>query len=97
MAESSKKPRGRAFKKGESGNPGGRPKLPEDVRHVRELAREYTHDAILALAETMKDGGWSAKVAAANVLIERGWGKAEQPVTGPDGGEIQHAIRIVFE
>lgn len=97
MAENSKKPRGKPFKAGASGNPGGRPKLPEDVKHVRELAREYTQDAILALADTVKNGGWSARVSAATALLERGWGKPEQPLTGPDGGEIRQAIRVLFE
>lgn len=89
MAESSKKPRGKPFPKGKTGNPGGRPKLPEDVKHVRELARQYTADAVHALVETLKEGGWSAKVAAANALLDRGWGKSEQPIVGPDGGAIQ--------
>lgn len=97
MAESSKKPRGKPFPKGKTGNPGGRPKLPEDVKHVRELARQYTADAVNALVETLKEGGWSAKVAAANVLLDRGWGKSEQPLVGADGGDIKHAVRIIFE
>ena len=49
-AESSKKaPRGKAFSKGKSGNPGGRPKLPEDVKHVRELARQRNFGRSLVL------------------------------------------------
>jgi hypothetical protein len=97
-AESSKKaPRGKAFAKGKSGNPGGRPKLPEDVKHVRELARQYTLEAVKALVQTMEEGGWSAKVAAANALIDRGWGKAEQPITGADGGDIKHSVKVTFD
>ena len=38
-SETAKFTRGRPFAKGQSGNPGGRPK--ED-RHIRELARERT-------------------------------------------------------
>ena len=34
------------FKKGRSGNPGGRPK---EIGEVRELARQYTPQAIEAL------------------------------------------------
>lgn len=97
MAESSKKkPRGKPFVKGQTGNPGGRPKLPEDVKHVRELARQYTTQAVEALVETLKDGGWSAKVAAANVLLDRGWGKSEQPITGADGGPLRTESKIDF-
>lgn len=88
-AQSSKKPRGTPFKAGKSGNPGGRPKLPEDVRHVRELARQYTQAAVDALVEVLGSDGAAGKVAAANALLDRGWGKAEQPLVGPEGGPIQ--------
>lgn len=76
------KPRGKPFAPGQSGNPGGRPKLPEDVMHVRALARQYTAQAVEALVDVMIGGSGSARVAAANALLERGWGKAEQPITG---------------
>lgn len=91
------KPRGIGFAKGKSGNPAGRPKLPEDVKHVRELAREYTLEAVQSLAEVMRDGSAAARVSAANAILERGWGKPEQPVTGPDGGDIRHVVRVIFE
>lgn len=79
-----------AFKPGKSGNPGGRPKLPEDVKHVRELARQYTAQAVAALVEVLGSDSAAGKVAAANALLDRGWGKSEQPITGPEGGPMQH-------
>lgn len=95
MAENSKKPRGKPFPKGKTGNPGGRPKLPEDVRHVRELARQYTEQAIETLAKVMRSSkSDSAKVAAVNTILERGWGKAPQPVTGEEGGPVEVVGRI---
>ena len=33
-----------------------------------------------------------AKVAAANSLMDRGWGKAAQPITGEDEGPIQLTV-----
>jgi len=66
-----------AFKPGQSGNPGGRPKLPEDVKNVRELARSFTQEAVNALVDVLREGGASAKVSAAQALLDRGWGKAE--------------------
>ena len=42
---------GRPFLRGQSGNPGGRPK---DLVHVKELAREYTEKAVMTLAEIME-------------------------------------------
>lgn len=98
MAESSKKQRGRPFPKGVSGNPGGREKLPEDIKHVRELAREYTAEAVAALASVMASGSGPAKVAAANALLDRGWGKAAQVIAGDDeGGPVKHTVRVIFE
>jgi hypothetical protein len=81
-AESSKKPRGKAFAKGKSGNPGGRPKLPEDIKHVRELARKYTASAVAALVEVLDGDSAAARVAAANAILDRGWGKPEQAIVG---------------
>lgn len=63
--------------KGQSGNPGGRPK---EIGHVRELARQHTEEAIRTLAAIMTDKGAkeTARVAAAEALLDRGWGKAPQ-------------------
>ena len=85
-----------AFKPGRSGNPGGRPKLPEDVKNVRELARQYTSQAVAALVEVMQESkSDAARVAAVNALLDRGWGKAAQPVTGEDGeGPVGYAVTL---
>lgn len=76
-----------AFKKGKSGNPGGRPK---ENKEVQALAREYTEDAIARLVHWMKSDNAKASVSASNVLLDRGWGKAAQAHehTGADGGPI---------
>jgi hypothetical protein len=39
----------------------------------------------------------SARVAAAQTLLDRGWGKAPQEHTGPDGGDIKVTIRQIIE
>lgn len=64
---------------GQSGNPGGRPK---SVGEVRRLAREQTVLAIQTLVEVASDPNATpaARVAAAGVLLDRGYGKAVQPV-----------------
>jgi len=39
----------------------------------------------------------SARVNAANYLLDRGWGRAAQPVTGADGQDIKITIRTILE
>lgn len=72
-----KKPSGRPFAKGTSGNPGGRPKTPFEVL---EAARERSVRAVERLAELMEHDEPYA-VTAANALLDRGWGKPNQPMT----------------
>ena len=65
---------------GQSGNPGGRPGA---VAEVRELARAHTAEAIECLLKEMRNGDTShARIAAANAILDRGYGKATQPMAG---------------
>src|SRR6478672_6013047 len=72
---------GKPFKKGQSGNPGGRPKV---VAEVKELAREHTAEAIETLVSIMTNpkSAPAARVSAANSLLDRGYGKPPQHITG---------------
>jgi len=65
------------FKKGQSGNPGGRIGVPKEVR---ELARTHTEDAINRLVFWMKSEDARASVAASNSLLDRGYGKPVAPI-----------------
>ena len=75
----------RKWKPGESGNPRG---MDPGIAHVRELARQFTPEAIETLVEIMgdTDATKAARVAAANALLDRGWGKPDQSVS-IDGGQ----------
>jgi hypothetical protein len=56
---------------------------------VKELAQDYTADAIAALAKIMTKGKQEASiVAAANSLLDRGHGKPKQNIEGELKGSM---------
>ena len=83
------------FTAGRSGNPGGRPKAAHDVQ---ELARGYGPAGILKLAElaglTDAPGAASetARIAALNALLDRGYGRPTQPLESDE--EVPHIIEF---
>lgn len=75
---------GNLWPKGKSGNPNGRPK--QNV-NVKELAKKHTEDAMKVLVDvaTNEKSPPSARVQAAQILLDRGWGKATQYVEAKVG------------
>ena len=70
---------GRPFQKGQSGNPGG---MPKGFSEIKELARQHSTDAIATLVKIMKDDAapHSARVLAAEKILDRGFGKPTQHI-----------------
>lgn len=62
------------------------------TRDIKELAQDYGDKAVATLAEIMGDAAQpaAARVAAADKLLDRGYGKAAQAiaVSGTNGGPI---------
>lgn len=79
---------GSRWVKGISGNPGGRRKLSGEDREAMDLARKYGPRAVRRLAKLMHSSNERVAVAAAMALLDRGYGKAAQAITGPGGAPL---------
>jgi hypothetical protein len=78
------------FVPGQSGNPGGRSKA---LKEIQELAREHSGTALKALSYIAEHGeSEQARVAAANALLDRAFGKPPQAVAA----EHTEAITITW-
>ena len=63
------------FAPGCSGNRGGRPKHADEVQ---QLARQFSREAIDAIVDVLITGRPLERLAAARLLLERGWGKVQE-------------------
>lgn len=73
--------------------------MPRAVTEIRSLARSHTRTAINVLVGVMRceDATHAARVAAANAILDRGWGKAPQALETRDGAiELIHRIERVI-
>ncbi len=68
------------FVKGRSGNPRGGKKRAPVLKEIEELARYAGPDAIDRLKHWMRDADGRISVAAAKVLLDRGFGTPTQTV-----------------
>ena len=66
---------------------------------IRSLARAQCPKAIRVLKGIMcsETAPEAARIAAANSLLDRGYGKATQPIAGEDGEPIRVLSKIVRE
>jgi hypothetical protein len=73
--------------------------MRKTLTEIRSLARGHTKTALNVLVGIMrsKDATAAARVSAANAILDRGWGKATQPVGNDDGTlELIHRIERVI-
>jgi hypothetical protein len=70
--------------------------VAKTLTEIRSLARSHTRTAINVLVGIMrsKDATAAARVSAANAILDRGWGKATQPLEHGDDGRLELIHRI---
>ncbi len=74
------------FLKGVSGNPSGR---PAKAHEVRDLANEYSREAILKTVHIMRTSkDHSTVLAAARTILDRAVGKPMQPISSAGGAGL---------
>jgi hypothetical protein len=74
----------------------GKVKKAKSVTEIRSLARSHTRTAINVLVGIMrsKDATAAARVTAANAILDRGWGKANQAIEIGDESALELIHRI---
>jgi hypothetical protein len=74
-------------------------KMPKAVTEIRSLARSHTRTALNVLVAVMRNTKATppARVAAANALLDRGWGKPTQAIGNDESAlELIHRIERVI-
>ena len=68
----------------------------KSLTEIRARARSHTRTAVSVLIRIMrsKDATPAARVSAANAILDRGWGKARQPLENGDAGALELIHRI---
>ena len=84
------------FKKGQSGNPKGRPKLPDiKAAMAKVLAEEKDGmDALEAVLKALRTRAIKGDVRAAQELLDRGYGRSKQSIDHTTAGE-KISVKIV--
>jgi len=83
------------FRKGKSGNPKGRPpKLPDLDELLGDVLSEEKEGvtAAKAILRTLRTKALKGDIRAAEVLLERAYGKAKQPIDHTTKGDKIHII-----
>jgi hypothetical protein len=70
--------------------------MARSVTEIRSLARSHTRTALNVLVAVMRNTKATppARIAAANAILDRGWGKATQAIENGDDGALELIHRI---
>jgi hypothetical protein len=70
--------------------------MPKSVTEIRSLARSHTRTALNVLVGVMRNtkAPPPARIAAANDILDRGWGKAPQAIANGEDGALELIHRI---
>ena len=79
------------FQKGVSGNPGGRPKLPAEMR---EMFRAKAPEAFEVLSRHLQSPDAKVAIAAATQILDRAYGR---PVQSIDANINDDPVRYIVE
>ena len=79
------------FQRGQSGNPGGRPKLPAEMR---EMFRAKAPEAFEVLSRHLQSPDAKVAIAAATQILDRAYGR---PVQSIDANINDDPVRYIVE
>jgi hypothetical protein len=75
MAAGQRRGQGKPFQRGQSGNPGGRPKVLDDIKTLARTNGEAAFRKVLALLDSEDE---RVALAAAQEVLNRAYGKPQQ-------------------
>lgn len=72
--------------------------LNKSTKDIKAIAQEHGAEAIGVLVTAIREAdNWQAKISAAKELMDRGYGKATQPIAGdPDSSPVRVINEIVL-